>query len=342
MSRLWLVGTSALVLVTVCPTLARAEDVSAKKIFIKDNDNPAKRQVQLQSKDLGVQLAEADDPGANGASIHVYSATDDFCVILPSGADWRDTGSKWKYKSPTTKNSAQIADGKLLVKIKSGVTYTLADNGTQGLVNAQVQFGSGTRYCLKCSGNKKDDAKKFLGKECAVTPCDPEPSSCDPSTTTTSTTATGTTATSTTTTTTCPPPTPPIARGALTATLGRFNYNLMLGLPGANAACNTNFACTHACTYQELQAAGAAGELVGLQDTASNSVTSFWAIDSGQPPLQQCQDDVSSFLNWEYGTAHTASRGQRVTLNNGTGALGSLQSSVQCNIAGTSWVGCCQ
>ncbi len=83
------------------------------------------------------------------------------------------------------------------------------------------------------------------------------------------------------------------------------------------------------------------GELVGLQDPAATPVTSFWAIDSSQPPLQQCQDDVVSFQNWEYATAHTASRGQRVTLNNGTGALGALQSNVQCNIAGSSWVGCC-
>ncbi|HWP64476.1 MAG TPA: hypothetical protein VNO26_01025 [Candidatus Limnocylindria bacterium] len=142
---------------------------------------------------------------------------------------------------------------------------------------------------------------------------------------------------------TCGGPQPPasILLGALTATPGRFNYNLMLGLPGANAACNSNFPGTHACTYQELQAAEAAGDLVGLQDIASQAVTSFWAIDNSQPPLQQCQDDVGSFQNWEYGTAHTLSRGQRVTLNNGTGVLGPLQSNVQCNIAGNSWVGCC-
>jgi len=31
-----------------------------------------------------------------------------------------------------------------------------------------------------------------------------------------------------------------------------------------------------------------------------------------------------------------------VTLNNATGALGALETGVQCNIAGTNWVGCCQ
>jgi hypothetical protein len=131
--------------------------------------------------------------------------------------------------------------------------------------------------------------------------------------------------------------------GALTATPGRFNYNLQIGLPGANSACASNFASTHACSYRELQCAEAASELDGLKDTANNTVMSFWAIDNAQPPLQQCQDDVpgGSGLNWEYGTAHTASRGQKVALNNGTGVLGPLQSSLQCNFS-TAWVGCCR
>jgi hypothetical protein len=76
-------------------------------------------------------------------------------------------------------------------------------------------------------------------------------------------------------------------------------------------------------------------------DTAGMMVTSFWAIDSTQPALQQCNDDVVSGLNWEYATAHTTSRGERVALTNGTGVLGPLQMGVQCNISGTSSVGCC-
>lgn len=137
---------------------------------------------------------------------------------------------------------------------------------------------------------------------------------------------------------------PPIILGALQPTLGRFNYNLTLGLPGANSACNTNFPGTHACSYQELQSAEAAGQLVGLQDVNSNNVTSFWVIDSTAAALQQCQDDAlgGSLQNWEYGTAHTPSRGERVNLDNGMGTLGPLQTSVQCNIAGSSSVGCCQ
>jgi hypothetical protein len=107
------------------------------------------------------------------------------------------------------------------------------------------------------------------------------------------------------------------------ATAGRFNYNATLGVPGTNAACNTRVPGTHTCTFAELQAAQTAGQLVGALDTANALVTSFWAIDSGDPPLSQCQDDVVTFQNWEYGTAHTGSRGERVTLTNGTGVLGS-------------------
>jgi hypothetical protein len=81
-----------------------------------------------------------------------------------------------------------------------------------------------------------------------------------------------------------------------------------------------------------------------VADTASMMVTSFWAIDSSQPGIQQCIDDVAggSGLNWEYATAHTASRGQRVALNNTAGTLGPLESSVQCNLSGNSSVGCCR
>jgi hypothetical protein len=146
------------------------------------------------------------------------------------------------------------------------------------------------------------------------------------------------------TTTTTTLPGKMVLQGALAATAGRFNYNLTLGLPGANAACGTSFPGTHVCTFAELQNAGTAGDLVGLTDTAGAMVTSFWAIDSSQPALQQCNDDAAggSGLNWEYATAHTASRGQRVDLDNAGGTLGGLQSSVQCNIAGKSAVGCCR
>jgi len=153
----------------------------------------------------------------------------------------------------------------------------------------------------------------------------------------------GQVATTTTTTTTTIPSTGGVVAGALTATPGRFNYNSMLGLPGANAACNTNFPGSHVCTLAELQSAPAS-ELTGLRDTGGNLVNGFWAIDSSANPLQQCNDDAAggSGLNWEYATAHTPSRGQKVPLTNASGALGTVGTSVQCNFSGNSWVGCCR
>lgn len=344
MSKSWLVGVSAVLALTVSPGLCPAKDISAKKVSINDA-KPAKEQIAVQSNDAGVLLTDADDPATNGASIHVYSASDDFCAILAPGADWKKTTSAWKYANALTKNSAHVGDGKLSVKIKSGVTYPLSAT-MQGTVNVQVQFGIGTRYCMRCSGAKKDTPQKFLAKACAAAACDAEPSSCSSLGTTTSTTVTATT-----TTTACTSsPTGTVVKGSLTSTQGRFNYNLMVGLPGANSACNTNFSGSHACSIQDLQGAPAT-DLTCLKDTAGMTVTSFWAIDSSAPHLSQCFDDVTfnettdPNHNWEYATAHTGSRGQWVSVNPATGALGSLQTMQQCNFgtgSTSNWVGCCQ
>jgi hypothetical protein len=146
------------------------------------------------------------------------------------------------------------------------------------------------------------------------------------------------------TTTTTLPSGGTVLKGALTATLGRFNYNATLGLPGANAACNTSFPGTHACTYADLQNAAKAGDLVGLKDTTGTPVTIFWAIDASPEPLENCVDDAAggSGLNWEYATAHTSSRGEKVPVN-ADGSLGTVQTGVLCSIGGTkASVGCCQ
>src|SRR4029077_9154292 len=242
----------------------------------------------------------------------------------------------------STKNGASVANGKLAVKIKSNVTFSLAGS-PQGAVNDQVQFGTGTRFCMRCSGAKKDTTKIFLGKACAAAACDPEPSSC---TSVGATTTTTTTVVASTTTTTVV--TPAHVVGSLIATAGRFNYNLTLGLPGANAACNTSFAGSHACTLPELRGAPAS-DLTGLKDTSNMTVVSFWAIDSAADPVTaQCCDDATfnpctSANNWEYGTAHTLSRGQKIALNNATGTLVEPPvTGVQCNFAPNNWVGCCQ
>jgi hypothetical protein len=208
---------------------------------------------------------------------------------------------------------------------KAQAKYTGGTDPTKGCF-AKLEAKTGNN-CMAPTGNS--DAVKTLVDDCVDQLIALE---------------TNTTTTTSTTTTTVPSG-GMVLKGALTPTLGRFNYASMIGLPAANSFCNTNFPGTHACTYQELQSAETAGDLVGLKDIASTAVTSFWAIDSSQPPLQQCEDDNAggSMLNWEYGTAHTSSRGQKVALDNGTGMLGSLQSGQFCSLFGTAaWVGCCQ
>ena len=159
---------------------------------------------------------------------------------------------------------------------------------------------------------------------------------------------TTTTTSSTTTTTLCTNvPTGTVVKGSLTASPGRFTYNATLGLNGANAACTANFPGSHPCTVSNLQSAPTT-DLACLTDTASIAVTTFWAIDPAADPVTaQCFDDVlfnpmtQPGHNWEYATAHTISRGQKLPLNNFNGTLGALQTGLQCN-GSTAWVGCCQ
>ena len=61
MSKTWLATISTIALMTVSPAVAHAKDISAKKVSIKDNANPAKRQVAVQSTDAGV-LLRCPDP----------------------------------------------------------------------------------------------------------------------------------------------------------------------------------------------------------------------------------------------------------------------------------------
>ena len=142
-----------------------------------------------------------------------------------------------------------------------------------------------------------------------------------------------------------PTPTPAfppgtVLKGILTPTTGRFNYNLVLGIPGSDAACASNFAGTHTCTYAELQAAEAAGDLDGAKDRNGTTVTSFWAIDAAHANTLQCGASVP----WDYATAHTGQFGEKVNLTNATGVLGALQSGAGAGVfcLGSSWVGCCQ
>ena len=320
MSRMHTFRTLAICLGLGLAATAQAEDISTKKMQFKNNADPAKKQLQVLSLDASVLFSAGDDPATQGASIHVYG-TDSLCVVLGAGAEWVNKGSAWQYKNKETKNSVALADGKLQVKLKSGVNYDSA--GSEGDLNVEVQLGSGTRYCMHCLEPTTDDEKKFSAKDCAPAACDTPPSPCEPSATTTTT--------SSTTSTTLPPL---VLQGALTRANGRFNYAMTLGLAGSDAACATSFPGTHTCTVTDLLAAESAGDLDGLRDTGGTAVTSLWAIDAARPGPMQCE----SVVRWDYATAHFGQVGERMLLNNATGDLGAV---VSTGCSSQNWVGCC-
>ena len=364
----------ALTVTAVLASRAGAADqtVRGKNFLVKD----PKPGVDASKRGIGVVATESasDDslvgnPLANGATVEIIANgtnPTDQVFTLPAGAaapgvpGWKALGNPvagYMYKDAAGVNGSvktalikKAGNGAfiVIVNIKGAlgpgaqphITVLPPAPGTDGGMRFTIG-GGGDSYCAAFGGAA---GGKVINAPAKGTPnklfkiVAPTAEACPSAASTTTTTTTS----STTTTSTCPS-TPPSVRGALPATVGRFNFNAQLGLPGANAACNTNFACSQACTRQQLQAAPTS-ELAGLKDINTTTVTSFWAIDSTAPILQQCNDDAvgGSGLNWEYGTAHTASRGEQVTLNNGTGALGPVTMGIQCNIAGTSWVGCCQ
>lgn len=344
MNKIAIAGLSTALLIGFSAGQALALDVTTKKMLIKEHPDPAKRQIQLQSKDAAILFAGAGSPDTEGASVHVYSSTDDFCLQIPAGPLWVNKKDKdWKYKNTITKNQVQWADGKLKVKIKSGVTYTLADDLTQGDINALVQLGTGTQLCLRCTaaGAKKNDEKKFITKDCVAATCDAPPSTCLTVATTTTTTST--------TTTTQPPLPGAVAKAVLPRTNGNFNFNLTPGAAGAELACDDAFGGSHVCNYAELQAAEAAGDLDGIRDPNTQAeVTGLWVVDGSEPFDSQCPTSLGGGTPWTYATGHIAMGGSNVSLDNQTGTLGALNTfpaaaaNRNCHGSGGNWILCCQ
>jgi hypothetical protein len=128
-----------------------------------------------------------------------------------------------------------------------------------------------------------------------------------------------------------------VVTGVLTPTTGRFNYNLSLGIPGADAACGTSYPGTHACELAELESAEASGDLAGIRDAGGAAVRSFWGIDAARGGPRQCWDEVASYT---YETAHLAWTGASRSLDNATGTLGAVRDPTLCSES--HWVGCCR
>src|SRR5262245_8495989 len=344
MNRFLAIVSAGVLLVSIGFARAADHPQDAAKLILKQKGSGKQSATWVTKR--GAVVLPTTSPVTSGASLTIQGASESQTVQLP-GTGWSQNAAGTTYKYVNKEAPGGSSPAKLVViksksiKVVSKETLIALDGPSQGTVSISLTVGDDV-YCSRCTTPSKDAPGKYVAKSCgAPANCSAVSSSTTTSTPGSSITSTTTTPGSSTTSTTLSGGS--VLKGALAPTVGRFNYNLTIGLPAADAACNTNFAGTHACSYAELQSAEAAGDLVGLKDIASTTVTGFWAIDNSVNPLQQCQDDAAggSMLNWEYATAHTASRGQKVNLDNAAGTLGPLQTGLQCNFSGSSWVGCC-
>ncbi len=129
-------------------------------------------------------------------------------------------------------------------------------------------------------------------------------------------------------------------QGSLTATGGRWTYVGKVGMAGATIACGTSFPNSTVCTFDQLQKAAGAGELVGAVDTTGKAVKSFWVNKPGSAGDRQCVHTSAENIPWTYQTGHIAIDGEFVTLNAATGALGA--SALQSHCQGSHSVACCK
>lgn len=133
-----------------------------------------------------------------------------------------------------------------------------------------------------------------------------------------------------------------IYRGSLPATTGRWNYQNVLGMTGANNECAARWPGSAVCTYEKLLAAStkATPETINAADFNAVAVTSWWVDDAAALGTQRCQSNADG-IPWSYGTADQGHVGKFVTLTPATGAITALQTGTLPSCNGTRNVACC-
>jgi glucose/arabinose dehydrogenase len=156
------------------------EPVGGTKLTLKDDVNPEKKGLTVQSKHNIVLGGPGDDPTVAGGSLRVVSADFDDTYSLPAG-NWEPIGKSVDHKGFTYKDkdlaagpvkSAQVKTGKVLKATGKGTMlgHSLADNPDP--VTVVLTLGA-RRYCATFGGTVKFTAGKSFTAKLA-----PVPASC--------------------------------------------------------------------------------------------------------------------------------------------------------------------
>ncbi|HPH64443.1 MAG TPA: hypothetical protein PLF40_01820 [Kofleriaceae bacterium] len=117
-----------------------------------------------------------------------------------------------------------------------------------------------------------------------------------------------------------------IYRGSLPNTTGFWTYAGVVGVEGATNECNLRVrgtgSVTQVCTYAQLTAAQAAGELINAKDYAGGTITDWWVNDATAAGNLQCNDFPNfGTKTWTYATAHIGYVGKATTLDAAAGTV---------------------
>ncbi len=139
-----------------------------------------------------------------------------------------------------------------------------------------------------------------------------------------------------------------IYQGSLPRSTGRWQYQGILGLDGANADSEAHFPGTAISTFAKLELAEAKGELINAVDYNNVPVEAvvnvgpgdWWVDDPNAINNERCTKN-SDGIPWSYSTADEAHVGTFVALDRAAGAIGNLITEGIPSCSTARFVACC-